>query len=130
MDHLDKKLLSAPGYLDRILEVLNTLAGERDSSERRRMVRAALYEGTRRSDESLAQYALRREAQFQSADQYLQLPEDLKGFMMEEQAGLTKQGLQNLRVLTAGDPNYRSVCKALKLLDVEEESLFRSNPKG
>ena len=130
LDHLDEALLSSPDYLVRIMEVLDTLAGERDTSERRRAVRAALYEGPRRSDESLAQYALRREAQFQSADQFLRLPEDLKGFMMEEQAGLSKQNLQNLRVLTAGNSNYDSVRKALKVLDIEEESLFRSNSKG
>ena len=126
MDHLDEKVLASESYLDRIIEVLDVLAGERESSERRRAVRAALYEGVRKPSETLAQYALRRESQFQSAGQFLDLPSDLKGFMMEEQAGLTKQGIQNLRVLTSGSSDYGQVCRALKVLDVEEESLVRS----
>ena len=126
MDHLDERVLASESYLDRIIEVLDVLAGERESSERRRAVRAALYEGVRKPSETLAQYALRRESQFQSAGQFLDLPSDLKGFMMEEQAGLTKQGIQNLRVLTSGSSDYGQVCRALKVLDVEEESLIRS----
>ena len=110
--------------------MLDGLAGEKESSEKRRHVRAALYEGARKSDESLVQYALRREAQFSGADKYLTLPDELKAFMLEEQAGLSKQGVQNLRVLTGGSNNYREVRKALQIMDTEGESLFKAPGKA
>lgn len=71
------------------------LAGEREDSETR-SVRAALYEGSRRGDESLAQYAARRDAQFQMAAQRLQLPDELKAYMLEDQANLSIQSAQDL----------------------------------
>lgn len=46
--------------------------------------------------------------------------------MLEEQSGLTKQGAQNLRVLTGGQHDYARVRKALQVLDTEEESLFKT----
>lgn len=126
LDHLTETELASPAYLDHILGILDVLAGEREDNEKRRTIRAALYEGARRSDESLAQYSLRRQSQFQSASRFLQLPDELKAFMMEEQAGLSKQGLQNLRVLTEGRHEYDSVRRALRIIDTEEESLFKS----
>lgn len=39
-------MLSSSSYLDRIFEVLDVIAGEKESSEKRRSVRAALYEGS------------------------------------------------------------------------------------
>ena len=44
--------------------------------------------------------------------------------------GLTKQGSQNLRVLTEGRHEYDRVRRALQVLDVEEESLFKSGREG
>ena len=129
LDHLSEAQLSAPSYLNDILAIFDVLAGEKETSERRRQVRAALYEGGRKSDESLAQYALRREAQFASASQYLEIPEELRGFMMEEQSGLNKQGLQNLRVLTNGSSSFSDVKKALQILDTEEESVVKSGSR-
>ena len=102
LEHVPETTLSSKGYLTEILSVLDVLAGERDDSDKRRAIRAALYEGSRKNDETLAQYALRRESQFAAASQFLPLPDELRAFMLEEQAGLSKQSLQNLRVLTEG----------------------------
>ena len=127
LEHISEEQLSSKGYLQAIMSVLDVLAGERDDSEKRRSIRAALYEGSRRSDESLAQYTLRRESQFTTAAQHLPLSDELRAFMLEEQAGLSKQGLQNLRVLTEGRHEFAKVKKALHVLDTEEESLFKSS---
>ena len=126
LDHLSEEILSSSNYLTAIFGVLDVLAGEREDSEKRRAIRAALYEGNRKSDDSLAQYALRRESQFSSVSKYLNLPDELKAVMLEEQSGLTKQGTQNLRVLTGGQHDYARVRKALQVLDTEEESLFKT----
>ena len=130
LEHVSETILAGPQYLDAILEVLDTMAGEKEDTEKRRNIRAALYEGSRKQDETLAQYALRREAQFQNADKYLQIPSELKAFMLEEQSGLSRQGVQNLRVLTAAVPNYDKVRQALKILDTEDESLFKGGSKN
>ena len=49
----------------------------------------------------------------------------MKAFMMEEQAGLTRQGVQNLRTITGGKASYDEVRKALQVLDVDEESIVK-----
>eukprot|EP00913_Durusdinium_trenchii_P017415 g16371.t1 len=125
LDHVSEATLASPAYLSEILRVLDVLAGENDESERRRAVRAALFEGTRKSDESLAQYALRRESQFENASRYMSIPEDIKGILLEEQSGLSKQGMQSLRVLTRGRRSYSEVKKALRVLDLDEESMIK-----
>lgn len=129
LDHIPESVLSSENYLQSIFEVMDTIAGEKESSEKRRCVRAALYEGSRHQGESLASYAMRREAQFLGAEKYMSLPDDLKAFMLEEQSGLNRQGIQNLRVLTGGKHNYSEVQQALKVLDTEEESIFKPNSK-
>ena len=121
--------LTGPDYLNVVFGVLNVIAGEKENTDKRRSVRAAIYEGSRRSDETLAQYAHRRESQFTQAHQYLPIPDELKSFMLEEQAGLSKQGIQNLRVLTGGRGEYREVLKALRLMDIDEEPLSKKNNK-
>lgn len=63
-EHLGDAELQGPQYLEVFFGVLDILAGERETTEMRRAVRAALYEGSRRSDDSLSQYSLRRESQF------------------------------------------------------------------
>ena len=62
LDHISDQDLQSENYLRIIFSVLDVLAGEKEESDKRRSVRAALYEGPRRSDESLAQYTLRRGA--------------------------------------------------------------------
>ena len=124
-EHISDEEMQSPGYLDVFFNILDTIAGEKEYTDMRRAVRAALYEGCRKGDESLSQYSLRRESQFAQASKYLSLPENLKGFMLEEQSGLTKQGLQSLRVLTGGSGEYDAVRKALKVMDVEEEQMCK-----
>ena len=122
-EHLSDQTLAGATYLDEILNILDTLAGEKRATEMRRTVRKALFEGARKSDESIAQFALRREQEFSMAEQYLPIPAELKGMMLEEQAGLGKQGALSLRTLTQGQTDFQAVAQALKVLDLEEESL-------
>jgi len=70
------------------------------------------------------------EAQFTAAARFVNLPDDLKAFMMEEQGGLSKQNLQNLRVLTGGASNFSSVVRALQVLGVDDEPLLKANSSG
>ena len=122
-EHLDDGIITGPGYLDAILGILDVLAGEKQATEMRRVVRRALFEGTRRGDESISQFTLRREQEFSLAEKYLPIPETLKGIMLEEQANLGKQGTLNLRTLTGGSNDFRTVTQALKVLDLDEEGL-------
>ena len=126
-EHVPEDVLSSSDYLTVIFQVMDAIAGEKETSERRRSIRAALYEGARRSDESLSQYSLQRESQFSGAEKFLALPDELKAFMLEEQSGLSKQGIQNLRVLTGGRHSFDEVKRALRILDAEEESLFKAS---
>ena len=80
LDHLTDAELQGQDYLKVIFSVLDVLAGEKEESEKRRCVRAALYEGPRKSEETLAQYSLRREAQFTAASRYVNLPGRPQGF--------------------------------------------------
>lgn len=125
LDHVSETTLASPAYITEILGVLDVLAGEREDSEKRGAVRAALFEGNRRGDESLAQYALRRESQFEVASRYIAIPEEIKGILLEEQSGLSKQSMQSLRVLTKGQHSYSEVRKALQVLDLDEESIVK-----
>jgi hypothetical protein len=127
-EHVGEAEFQGEAYLDIFFGILDVLAGEKESSEKRRIIRRALYEGARKPEESLAQYSLRRESEFTQADRFVQLPNDMKGFMLEEQSGLSKQGLQNLRALTGGSSGFDVVKKALRAIDTEEESMCR--PKG
>ena len=122
-EHLSDAILQGETYLDEILQILDVLAGERQATEMRRTVRRALFEGARRSDETMSQFALRREQEFSLAERYMPIPDSLKGMMVEEQAGLGKQSALNLRTLTGGSTNFRDVTQALKVLDLEEEGI-------
>ena len=130
LDHISDQDLQSETYLQNILAVLDVLAGEKEESEKRRCVRAALYEGPRRSEESLAQYSLRREAQFSAASKFIELPNDLKAFMLEDQAGLSRQNLQNLRSLTGGSTEFSKVIRALQVLDVDDEPIVRAKQQS
>ena len=122
---MPEQTLASAGYLDVVIGILDGLAGEKDASEKRRVVRAALFEGQRRKEETLSQFAVRREQEFIGADRYLSIPSELKAFILEETAGLSRQGLQNLRTLTGGTVDFDKVVGALKTLDVEEEPLTK-----
>ena len=123
-EHLSDGVLTGDRYLEEILNILDTLAGEKQATEMRRTVRKALFEGSRRTEESISQFALRREQEFTMAERCMVIPEELKGIMLEEHAGLGKQGTMNLRTLTGGATDYTSVSRALKILDLEEESIM------
>ena len=125
-EHVSEQVLAGPDYLQALLEILDGIAGEKDVSEKRRVVRAALFEGQRRKDETLSQFAVRREQEFAGADRYLNIPSELKAFILQETAGLSKQGVQNLRTLTSGSTDFDRVVGALKTLDVEEEPLTKA----
>ncbi|CAJ1456378.1 unnamed protein product [Effrenium voratum] len=124
-EYVPEAELTSDKYLDLIFQVLDVLAGEREGAEKRRAVRAALYEAPRRSEESYSQYILRREQQFQAAEKFMPIPNEIKAFMTEENAGLSKQGLQNLRTLTQGASDFGAVRRALQVLDLDEESITR-----
>lgn len=51
------------------------------------------------------------------AERYMTIPEELKGIMLEEHAGLGKQGAMSLPTLTGGATDYALVSRALKVLD-------------
>ena len=89
----------------------------------RRVVRKALFEGTRKNEETISQFALRREQDFSMAERYLQIPSHLKGIMLEEHANLSRQAMLNLRTLTGGSNDYQAVSQALKVLDLEVEGM-------
>ncbi|CAE7436187.1 RE1 [Symbiodinium necroappetens] len=116
-EHVPEQTLASAGYLDVVIGILDGLAGEKDASEKRRVVRAALFEGQRHKEETLSQFAVRREQEF--------IAWSRQAFILEETAGLSRQGLQNLRTLTGGTVDFDKVVGALKTLDVEEEPLTK-----
>ena len=124
-EHVPEQVLGGSGYLEAVLGILDVIAGEKDATEKRRVVRAALFEGQRRKEETLSQFALRREQEFLGADRYLTIPSELKALLLEETAGLSRQGVQNLRTVTGGTVDFDKVVNALKMLNVEEEPLTR-----
>ena len=63
-EHLDDTTLTGELYLQHILEILD-IRPERSK---------ALFEGSRKSDESVAQFAVRREQEFCMAERYVTLP--------------------------------------------------------
>ena len=122
-EHLSDATLTGDDYLLAVLNILDVLAGEKQASEMRRVVRRALFEGGRKTEETISQFALRRDQDFSMAEKYLQIPDNLKGIMLEEHANLGKQALLNLRTLTGGSNSYQAVSQALKVLDLDEEGV-------
>ena len=74
-------------------------------------MRRALFEGSRRGDESIAQSALRREQEFAMAEKYVTIPDNLKGQRSTFAPSLP------------GPTDYRAVSQALRVFDLDEESL-------
>ena len=72
-EHIPDADLQGPQSLWQLFQVLDVLTGEREHTEMRRSVRAALYEGARGGDETLGQYFLRREAQFSTASRFIEI---------------------------------------------------------
>ena len=61
MEHLSDEVLGSSLYLEAIIEVLNNKAGVREDDDRRRAYRAAISDSQRHKDETLAQFAVRRQ---------------------------------------------------------------------
>ena len=124
-EHLSEQELSNAGYLELILGVLDAKAGVRDDDERRQAFRAVMAENSRRRDESLMQFALRRQRDFQRAAAHnFLLPSELRAAMLREGAGLSEQNLQNLSALLVGkDSDPDAMARALGRLDVRTDRL-------
>ena len=116
-EHLSESDLVCSSYLDLILAVLDAKAGVRDDDERRRVFRAVMTENSRKRDETLMQFALRRQRDFQRAASHdFLLPAELQAAMLREGAGLSEQNLQNLSALLAGkDADPDAVARPLGL---------------
>ena len=124
-EHLSEGLLASEDYLEAIIEVMNSRAGVREDDEKRRAYRQAITETQRKRDESLAQYALRRQRDFRQASNYgVQIPDSLKAMLLREGAGLSDQNQQNLTALLQGsEDNPDSVARALGRMDVRADRL-------
>ena len=124
-EHLSEDRLSAPTYLEDILQIIDNKAGVREDDEKRRAFRVVMSENFRRKDETLAQFAVRRQKDFaKAADFGVNIPPELRASMLKEGAQLSDQNLQNLTTLVAHneyDPDL--VCRALGRMDVRSDRL-------
>ncbi|CAK0813514.1 unnamed protein product [Prorocentrum cordatum] len=117
-DDVPESTLTGLGWLEVILGRMDMMTGEREGDDLRRAGRKALFEAQRNKDEALIQFVSRREAQLTEAESHeMWLSPKLKGLLLEEGAGLTSQGQQNLRTLTQGRMDYSSVSWALRQMD-------------
>ena len=123
--HLSDELLASDKGVDRIVQILGSLSGEREGDELRRAVRSAVFEFSRRKDETLTQYTERRDQDFTVLEEQfnIRLPTEVKSILLEEGASLQPQGEQNLRSLTEGKLAYETVSRALKDLDTVRERM-------
>ena len=97
MEHLSEDELSASDYLEKILAVIDAKAGVREDDEKRESFKAVMTENQRKREESLSQYSLRRQRDFQKATAFgFNLPSELRAAMLKEGASLSEQNLQNL----------------------------------
>ncbi|CAE7227097.1 GIP, partial [Symbiodinium sp. CCMP2456] len=101
-DHLTEVQLSSTTYLDDILSVLELKAGVREDDERRHAFKTIMYDGGRKKDESLGQYAMRRLRDYnQAATHGINIPAEFKASMLREGANISEQTQQNLTTLAA-----------------------------
>ena len=123
-EHLTDAVLQSPEGVSRIFEVMDRLSGVREGDDMRRVTRAALFEYSRRRDETLSMFVGRREQQYAQAEDFrVVLPSQVKALLLEEGAGLSAQGEQNLRTLTSARLDFEIVAKALRDLDTHRERL-------
>ena len=124
-EHLSDVVLQSPEGVPRIFEVMDRLSGVREGDDMRRVTRAALFEYSRRRDETLSMFVGRREQQYTQAEDFrVVLPSQVKALLLEEGAGLSAQGEQNLRTLTSARLDFEIVSKALRDLDTHRERLI------
>lgn len=126
MEHIGESELRSTRYLDLILEVLDLEAGDHEQTEKKRVVREALFDHSRSREETMPQYVHRRMQQFQQAESLgIHVPSEVRGAMLEEGAMLGEQGLQNLRTLTRGSTDFTVVKRALLDLDIPKDKLLK-----
>lgn len=102
--------------IDEMLQLMVSLSGDRVGDD--------LFDFRRRSDESLSMFVLRRQRHFSQAESLgMPFPEQIKGVLLEEGAGLTQQGEQNLRVLAGGRIDAGHVSVALRSMDTTRQML-------
>eukprot|EP00913_Durusdinium_trenchii_P008595 g8070.t1 len=124
-EHVPESVLASSAYLDVLIEILNNKAGVREDDEKRRAFKAALMEQQRRRDETLAQFAVRRQRDFTHAASFgVAIPEAFRATMLREGAGLSEQNQQNLVALLQGhEDEVNAVAKALSKLDVRSDRI-------
>ena len=67
---------------------------------------------------------MRRDAEFAKASKFsLALPSGIKAMFLEEGAGLSSQGMQNLKTLTNADLDYEKVKSSLLKMDITAEKM-------
>ena len=125
MEHITESELAGEHYLDKIVAVLDVMAGEREDTEARRSLREAFYEGEKRKDESLTQYVARREQQFRKvALAGIDIPPPMQGMLLSDGAALNHQAAQNLRTLTGGSMQMDRIAKALREMEVPDDRIM------
>ena len=135
-EHLTEAQLGSSDYLDLILQVIEMKAGVQEDAEKRAAYRAVLSETGRKRDETLAQYAMRRQRDFSRASGFgLELPAELRMSLLREGAGLSEQNQQNLTTLLRGrelDVDYLALLLARMDARVERVSGFatQDQPEG
>ena len=122
-EHIPESVLCTSAYLDIIIQVLNNKAGVQEDDEKRRAFKSAISENSRRRDETLAQFAVRRLQDFSKAAAFgVVIPNEFKATMLREGAGLNDQNMQNLASLLRDDENNPdAVAKALSRLDLRAD---------
>ena len=124
-EHLSDDVLQSTDGVIRIFEVMDRFSGERESDDMRRATRVALFEYSRRRDETLSMFVGRREQQYAQAEDFrVVLLSPVKALLLKEGAGLCAQGEQNLRTLKSARLHFDVVSKALRDLDTHRERLM------
>ena len=78
-EHLTEAQLTSDQYLNLILQVMEMKAGVQEDAEKRVAFRSVLTDTSRKRDESLAQFAMRRLRDFTRAESFgLELPAELR----------------------------------------------------
>ncbi|CAE7394712.1 unnamed protein product [Symbiodinium sp. CCMP2592] len=125
LEHIPEHVLSSGGYLDAILAVIDMKAGVREDDEKREAFRSLFYQSQRRREETLAQYAMRKQQDFLKASTFgIAVPPGLQVMLMREGALLSDQNQQNLTALLQGqDEDPHVVAKWLSRMDVRADRL-------
>ena len=124
-EHLTESQLSSNKYLEHILSILELKAGVREDDERRQAFKTIMYDGGRKKDETLGQYAMRRIRDYnQAANHGIQIPDEFKASLLREGANLSEQSQQNLTTLIQGrEGDVDFVATSLARLDVRSDRL-------